>query len=179
MQLCLPRPWRVALMRDLKCEIRLPVAAGNSSVHPGKFRGLDLESGRARRRDTVELRARCLFPNGSMRAVTVTPIYGRGDLLWVRVRRGARRRSLLTLEVTGVNIARVQDMTDEDAVAEGVGALPLRMRKHGTPRQWFRNMWEQTHGPRAWRSNEWCWVVSFRVHHENVDRLLERWRTKS
>lgn len=174
--LWLPRSMRAALARELKTECRIPIGPRNAQVHPGKFGGLLLDSGRARRRETVELRARCVFPSGNLRAVTVTPIYGRGDLLWVRPTRGGRARSVETLEVTAIDVGRVQDMTEADALAEGVEALTDRARKDGQPRQWFRGYWEAAHGPQAWRSNPWCWVVSFRVHHENVDKLLERWR---
>jgi hypothetical protein len=175
----LPRPWRVAFMRGLKLQLRLPVTRGNSWVHPGSFAGVDLESGRARHGEVPELRARCEFASGKVRAVTVTPIYGRGDLLWVRAPRGARRRSLMTLEVLSVGVARVRDMTEADARAEGVGALPLFMRKHGKPVQWFRHFWEEQHGGRAWHRNPWCWVLTVQAHHEQVDKLLKRWEAKS
>jgi hypothetical protein len=173
----LPRPWRIALQRGLKNELRVPLVRDNSTVHPGRFRGLDLESGRARYHGEVpELRARCAFASGNVRAVTVMPKFGRGDLLWVRSPRGARRRSSVTLEVIDVRVARLQDMTDANARAEGVGALPLRLRNSGTPRDWFAKFWEVRHGGRSWRRNPWVWVLRFRVHDENVDKLLERWR---
>lgn len=171
----LPRPYRLALGRGLKSELRLPLTRDNCTVHPGRFAGLDLDSGRARRNGVAQLRARCEFESGQVRAVTVLPKFCRGDLLWVRAPRQARKRSRLTLEVTGVDIARVQDMTDADAVAEGVGALPLRLRSSGGPRHWFANWWDAWRGSRSWRQNDWVWILRFRVHEENVDALLERW----
>lgn len=175
----LPRPWRIALGRGQKNVLRVPLTRRNSVVHPGKFGGLDLESGRARpgtASSVAQLRARCLFPSGAMRAVTVTPTYCRGDLLWVRSPRGSRKRSHLTLEVLSVDVVRVRDMNDRDALDEGVGALPLRLRNVGFPRDWFAHFWEVQYGTRSWRANAWCWVLKFEVHEENVDDLLASWR---
>lgn len=173
----LPRPWRIALQRGIKTELRVPLARDNCTVKPGYFRGLDLDSGRAKYHGEVpQLRARCLFLSGNVRAVTVLPKFGRGDLLWVRTPRGARKRSTLTLEVIEVRVARVQDMQDEHARAEGVGALPLRLRSSGSPRDWFAHFWEVRHGARSWRRNPWVWILKFRVHEENIDELLARWR---
>ena len=175
----LPRPYRLALARDMKSELRMPLTRDNSTVQPGHFAGLDLESGRARRGNVPELRARCEFPSGKVRVVTVSPTFGRGDLLWVRNPKGTRALSRLTLEVVSVDVARLQDMSDANARAEGVGALPARLRFHGTPRDWFAMWWETWKGPRAWRRNDWVWVLRFRTHHENVDDLLARWRAAS
>lgn len=176
--LLLPRPWRIALLRGLKTELRVPLSSRNCVVHPGKFGGLDLESGRARPGTVAtipQLRARCLFPSGSSRAVTVTPTFCRGDLLWVRAARRSRKASRLTLEVLSVDVVRVRDMSDADARAEGVAALPFRLRHYGTALHWFAEFWEVQHGGRAWRANAWCWLLKFQVHHENVDDLVFRW----
>lgn len=171
----LPRPWRVAIARGLKNELRVRVARDNTLVHPGHFRGLDLESGRARPGEVPTLRARCEFSSGNVRVVNVLPRFGRGDLLWIRTPRGSRRRSGFTLEVTSVRVARLQDMTNADARAEGVGALPVDLRSGGTERDWFAHFWEVRYGGRSWYRNPWVWVLKFRVHEENVDTLLERW----
>ena len=174
--LFLPRAWRAALARDLKTELRVPITAKNSRVHPGTFAGLDLDSGRARRTEVPELRARCRFESGNVRAVTVTPTLGRGDLLWIRTPRGARARSRLTLQLIGVGVARLQDMGDVAALNEGVTVLPHDRRKHLSPRDQFAEAWEETYGAHSWRANPWVWIYRFNVHEEQVDRLLEQWR---
>lgn len=166
----------MAIASGTKTELRIPLTAENCVVHPGSWAGLDLDSGRARRGSIPQLRARCRFDSGNVRAVTVMPKTGRGDLLWVRRPRGSRAQSGYTLEVTGVDITRVQDMTNADARAEGAEELPARMRRYGNPRDWFAEFWEEWKGAHAWRRNDWCWVIRFRVHREQVDRLLERWR---
>lgn len=63
-----------------------------------------------------------------------------------------RWASRLTLEVLGVRAERLQDIDEEDAVAEGV-----ERREH------FIKLWETLHGHRApWGSDPWVWVVEFR-----------------
>lgn len=171
----LPPPWRVAFMKGLKLQLRVPVTRANSLVHPGSFAGVDLETGRARPGEVPELRARCEFMSGKVRAVTLTSIYGRGDLLWVRSPSGARARSTMTLELLSVGIVRVRDMSNDDARFEGVEALPHYMRKSGSQTQWFRSFWEEMYGGQSWHGNPWCWLLTVRVHNEQVDKLLERW----
>jgi hypothetical protein len=77
-----------------------------------------------------------------------------------------RRWSRITLEVTGVRVERLQDISNDDARAEGVlpayadqcvslghpfNALPL-----------FRELWGHINGPDSWDANPWVWVVEFR-----------------
>lgn len=75
-----------------------------------------------------------------------------------------RWASRLTLDVTSVRIERLQDITEEDARAEGV--TPDEGMAGVTPtmyRDAFRDLWDSINGDRApWRSNPWLWVVSFK-----------------
>ena len=89
-----------------------------------------------------------------------------------------RWASRITLEVTGVRVERLQDITEEDAMAEGIEALDgdldaaeiCRAAKLVGGRcgpedglTWFAALWERINGKRApWASNPWLWVVSFR-----------------
>lgn len=92
-----------------------------------------------------------------------------------------RWASRLTLEVTAVRVARLQDITEEDAAAEGFplhGPQPTRIRItdtdgtvtaspglsiHTTARGGFCSLWDGINGDRApWASNPWVWVVEFR-----------------
>lgn len=77
--------------------------------------------------------------------------------------RGASR---ITLEVTGVRVERLQNISEDDAIAEGVNVHPDH---HGKPRdsiyspvQAYRDLWEQINGPGSWGANPWVWVVEFR-----------------
>jgi hypothetical protein len=79
-----------------------------------------------------------------------------------------RWASRLTLEITGVRVERLQDITEADATAEGI----LRDGEgwRGDPRlPWcaspigaFRSLWESINGIGSWDANLFVWVVEFR-----------------
>ena len=75
-----------------------------------------------------------------------------------------RWASRITLEVTAVRIERLQDISEEDAIAEGFtperGAVGQAVRPG--PRDWFAKGWRKMHGEESWDANPWVWVVSFR-----------------
>lgn len=160
---------RDALAAGTMRAARWPVLAENSHLNAGTFAWLDFSSGRAvRGAGLVELRCRHRFPSG-VRVVKVTPNIAEGDLYWVRDgdRAGSRKSSRFVLEVTGVDVARLQDMTDADALSYGVALLPDLLKETGTPRTWY-----QRSRPMAWAANDWVWVVAFKVHRENIDAFL-------
>nr|WP_238947819.1 hypothetical protein [Caldimonas brevitalea] len=67
-----------------------------------------------------------------------------------------RAASRITLEVRGVRVERLQDISAEDALAEGI--------EHSTmndPRVEYRWLWEQINGACSWDANPWVWVVQF------------------
>lgn len=83
-----------------------------------------------------------------------------------------RWASRITLEIVGVRVERLQEITEEDAQAEGMKAAeghlyrplgskePMRQYTH---RQAFESLWDSINGKRApWASNPWVWVVSFK-----------------
>lgn len=74
-----------------------------------------------------------------------------------------RSASRITLEVTGVRVERLQDISEADAIAEGIQELIDAGVDHdGTPRDTFRKLWESINGPGSWESDTWVWVVEFR-----------------
>lgn len=82
-----------------------------------------------------------------------------------------RWASRLTLEVTDVRIERVQDISQADAVDEGVcQALPMTVLAED-PRQAFRDLWDSLNAKRGygWDANPWVCAVTFKAHHCNVD----------
>lgn len=77
-----------------------------------------------------------------------------------------RWASRVTLEVTDVRVERLQDITEQDARAEG--AIGLQMdRDPETGRMTnlavFEGLWDSLNAKRGpWASNPWVWVVSFK-----------------
>lgn len=73
-----------------------------------------------------------------------------------------RALSRLTLEVTGV---RLQEISEEDARAEGVEPHPMHhfCKPERRLTQAFATLWDSINGERApWSSNPWVWAISFR-----------------
>ena len=62
------------------------------------------------------------------------------------------------LEITGVRLERLQDITDADALAEGVDRTNTSIP--GYARERFRQLWESTGGD--WSANPWVWVIDFK-----------------
>jgi hypothetical protein len=81
-----------------------------------------------------------------------------------------RWASRLTLEVTGVRIERLQEISEEDARAEGAPNDHSVHDVHGfhatidnVRRRNFAILWESINRKRtSWASNPWVWVISFR-----------------
>lgn len=95
-----------------------------------------------------------------------------------------REMSRLTLEVTAVRVERLHEISEADAIAEGVqterdhygGDVPLMV--HGSV-AWhrydgaacaavsavesYRTLWESLNGNGSWDENPWVWVVEFKV----------------
>lgn len=68
-----------------------------------------------------------------------------------------RRASRIKLEITGVRVERIRDISCEDAIAEGMNPqdseFPVRMM--------FEDLWHESY-PDSWTLNDWVWVIEFR-----------------
>ena len=76
--------------------------------------------------------------------------------------------SRITLEVTGVRVERVQDISEADAVAEGVHAVevPTCVVQNGytiPARAAYETLWCDINGAQSWADNPWVWCVTFRM----------------
>lgn len=80
-----------------------------------------------------------------------------------------RWASRITLELTDVRVQRVQDISEEDAMAEGVEQVnghPERGAFWGAGpsyREGFAQTWMDIYGEDAMRLNPWAWDLTFRV----------------
>lgn len=90
-----------------------------------------------------------------------------------------RWASRLTLEITDLGVERVQDISKQDALAEGIEALKDQFNgcfvvaeeigKGGgmsgtTAKECFQRIWDSINAKRGygWDVNPWVWVISFK-----------------
>ncbi len=92
-----------------------------------------------------------------------------------------RCASRITLEITGVRVERLQDISAADALDEGIKIAidsetkePLiRISGKFPPAQYasgygiviaeYASLWEQINGSGSWDLNPWVWVIEFKV----------------
>lgn len=81
-----------------------------------------------------------------------------------------RWASRITLEITGVRVERLWDITEDDAKAEGCTFEALRFKPgtreveemgHTAVYQ-FGGLWQSIYGADSWQANPWVWVVEFK-----------------
>lgn len=97
-----------------------------------------------------------------------------------------RWASRITLEITGIRVERLQEISEEDAEAEGLSAISKdgTLIKYGIadrdglpgnddhgwhwqewerdPRNAYHKLWEQINGAGSAVANPWVWVVEFK-----------------
>ncbi len=72
--------------------------------------------------------------------------------------------SRITLEITDVRVERLQDISGDDAAAEGwPGPDAANSIRSAYPVAWYSGLWDQINGAGSWDANPWVWVVQFRV----------------
>lgn len=71
-----------------------------------------------------------------------------------------RTASRLWLQVYSLRVERLQDISEEDAKAEGC-RYPLS-GPNSCYRMAFQTLWESIHGKGSWSINPWVWVVNFK-----------------
>lgn len=95
-----------------------------------------------------------------------------------------RWASRLTLIVETVKVERLQDISEADAIAEGIEPAPPPHpgyrhygERDGLPGivavDSYKALWESLHGAGAWRANPDVVALTFRVVKENIDRIKE------
>ncbi len=72
-----------------------------------------------------------------------------------------RWASRITLEIVSVSVERLQDISKDDAIAEGVRPCGYGLND-GTAQRAFKSLWQSINGPESWDANPWVWVVEFK-----------------
>ena len=108
----------------------------------------------------------------------------RGETRWRPSTSMPRWASRITLEITAVRVERLQDISEQDAMAEGVDwrTCPRRQTEENMQAQiaadrigmavayyekidsvgGYKRLWESINGPGSWDANPWVWVVEFK-----------------
>lgn len=83
-----------------------------------------------------------------------------------------RWASRITLEIVGVRVERLQEISKADAGAEGLHqdqagrwttwSATAKHREHLNPVEAYRDLWESINGPGSWDETPWVWVVEFK-----------------
>ena len=81
-----------------------------------------------------------------------------------------RWASRITLEVTEVRVQRLQDISEEDARAEGAPCCVMcedgsfyENKDHGSLYCGFAGLWASIHGPGSWEANPWVAAITFKL----------------
>jgi hypothetical protein len=102
-----------------------------------------------------------------------------------------RWASRLTLTVTEVRVQRLQDISEDDALAEGVEMESADPPFYYVPGIWphsltavgieepggrhaersFAKLWNSLHGADAWERNDWVAAYTFTVQRGNIDQI--------
>lgn len=81
-----------------------------------------------------------------------------------------RAASRITLEIVSVRVERLHEISEDDAMAEGLTQCGDRGWHAGDEAAcWdsahgaFRSLWESINGPGSWAANPFCWRIEFEV----------------
>lgn len=108
-----------------------------------------------------DLAARCFDPEYDVN----TSDWGWSGMKWKPSIHMPRWASRILLEIVSVRVERLQDISEEDAKAEGVelndwymgDPPPCAPFKHG-----YSQLWESINGLGSWDANPYVWVIEFR-----------------
>ncbi len=82
----------------------------------------------------------------------------------------------LFLRIKSIKVERLQDISEEDAIAEGCclygpfgeykGSIhpsggSMRYRAFSNASRAFQDLWESINGENSWKANPWVWVIEF------------------
>lgn len=105
--------------------------------------------------------------NGSANGKKPKQTRERGDQGWRPARQMPKNASRLMIELVEIRLERLQEMTADDALAEGIAK-----RSPNTPYPWhvyavedYGMLWNSIYAKRAtFESNPWVWALTFRKY---------------
>ena len=92
-----------------------------------------------------------------------------------------KKRARIFLEVTNVRVERLKDISEEDAISEGIDkkgdlyfnyvesegyfkkSFPKEYFYKEIPKVSFISLWAKINGIDSWIANPWVWVYEFKV----------------
>lgn len=85
-----------------------------------------------------------------------------------------RWASRITLEVTAVRVERLQDISEEDAMAEGISPITDSLSNCNGSVYYFRSLWDSINSKRGygWDVNPFVWVVEFRMVSDATKQMV-------
>ncbi|WP_199102394.1 hypothetical protein [Aquitalea sp. ASV11] len=72
--------------------------------------------------------------------------------------------SRILLDITSVRVERLQDISEADALAEGVMGCKPELVSNDCwycPEELYSMLWTKIHGHGSWNTNPWVWVLAF------------------
>ncbi|MDH2636087.1 hypothetical protein QDS01_14300 [Acinetobacter nosocomialis] len=91
---------------------------------------------------------------------------------WKPSSRMPRKASRILLEIVGIRVERLHEISDEDAKAEGFDKSKVDSTKQSNcshnPALSFQRHWESIKGKESWKENPWVWVIEFKIKQEII-----------
>lgn len=95
---------------------------------------------------------------------------------WRRSVHMPKHCSRLTLKITNVYIERLTEISEEQAISEGMPsreeaqqmAINAGLGWYDRPTKWFKQQWVKTYGENSWNDEQFVWVVEFTLINQNI-----------
>ncbi|MFZ4218683.1 hypothetical protein ACEV6Q_12595 [Enterobacter ludwigii] len=85
------------------------------------------------------------------------------EIRWTPSIHMPRWASRITLEITGVHVERLRDISEQYAQAEGATPATYAITPpDAVYRVGYRHLWESLYGEESWQANPWVWVIEFK-----------------
>ncbi|KKQ15901.1 MAG: hypothetical protein US34_C0024G0012 [Candidatus Nomurabacteria bacterium GW2011_GWC2_36_9] len=118
------------------------------------------------------------YPNDDMKGETACQWHDEAlakEVKWKSPRFMPKSAARIWLQIEEIKVERLQDVTEKDAIAEGVTrffTINWRFKNYNNPDDKsgflqaitsFQSLWGKINGPESWEQNPWVWVVKVKV----------------